>query len=123
MIQEMYHYLIADNRSNVVNVYNLQTTGTYVTRKKCLYHTTKSVKTNRTISMVENRIVDVLDIEDHFNCVELSEKCRILYNIDSTILEMDGCNSDVALGIFSLIANNKEQLVFFDIDDDLIVEE
>jgi len=73
--------------------------------------------------MVENRIVDVLGIEDHFNCVELSEKCRVLYNIDSTILEMDGCNSDVALSIFSLIANNKEQLVFFDIDDDLIVEE
>ena len=92
--------------------------------KRKIYQETKRIKTNRTISMVENKIISEMNIKDKYRMVYLSEKCRILFNDQITILEMDGFNCDIALNIFSLISNTEvdddDELVYFvifDIDD------
>jgi len=121
-----YHYWITNSRSgcigvgNILNVYNLITPGENVVVKRKLYKHIKSVKTNRTISMVENKVVGELNIDVHFNLVHISDKCRIFYNSQLTLLEIDGCSSTIALEIFSLVANNEDEFVMFDIDDRVI---
>lgn len=124
----MYHYWISDAKSNILNVYKLNTMGETVFIKRKIYQETKRIKTNRTISMVENKIISEMNIKDEYRMVYLSEKCRILFNDQITILEMDGFNCDIALDIFSLISNTNDEndedelvyFVIFDIDDERI---
>ena len=120
----MYHYWISNSKSEILNVYKLNTMGESVFIKRKIYQETKRIKTNRTISMVENKIISEMNIKDKYRMVYLSEKCRILFNDQITILEMDGFNCDIALNIFSLISNTEvdddDELVYFvifDIDD------
>lgn len=116
------HYWITNSKGDILNVYKLVSSGETNVVKRKLYSRIKSVKTNRTISMVENKVVGEMNIDDMFNVVHVSDKCRILYNNQLTLIEMDGHSSDVALEIFSLIANNEEEFVMFDIDDSLILD-
>lgn len=115
-----HHYWITDNKSNIINVYNLHTPGEKTLRKRNIYEKVKEIKTNRTISMVENKIVSEMNIEDVYNVLDISDKCRLLFNEQLTIVEIDGCSSKTALEIFSLIANNEDEFVLFDIDDNAI---
>ena len=111
----MYHYYISNNKSNIINIYNLLTKGEKVFIKRKIYKKTKEIKTNNTIMMVENLVVYETNIIDEYYCVEISNKCRILYNDDITLLEMNECSSDIALQIFKTISNNKEHIILFDI--------
>lgn len=117
----IYHYWITDNKRNILNVYKLSSQGEKKVVKRKLYTCVKSIKTNRTISMIENKVVSEMNIFDVYNMIIISDKCRLLYNDQLTIIEMDGYNSDIALELFSLISNNEEEFVIFDIDDNKIL--
>lgn len=115
----MYHYLISDNKFNIINVCKLATSEKISIKRK-IYKQNKSIKTNRTISMIENKIIAEMNIDDIYNVIDLSNKCKLLYNNQITILEMNGYNTEIAIEIFSLISNNDEELIFVDIDDSRI---
>ncbi|MDD4930566.1 MAG: hypothetical protein PHG66_00225 [Candidatus Colwellbacteria bacterium] len=115
-----HHYWISDNKGNILNVYKLVSSGDKKAVRRKIYSRIKSIKTNRTISMSENKVIGEMNIDEIFNVVHVSDKCRILYNDQLTLIEIDGHSSDTALEIFSLIANNEEEFVMFDIDDEII---
>lgn len=122
MSYSTHHYWITNSKGDILNVYKLVSSGETKIVKRKFYTQVKSIKTNRTISMVENKIVGEMNIEDIFNIVHVSDKSRILYNDRLTLIEIDGHSSDTALEIFSLIANNEEEFVMFDIDDSSILD-
>lgn len=96
------------------------TPGEKVEVKRKIYKRIKEIKTNRTISLVENKVISEMNIIDTYLRVVISDRCRVLYNDKITIVEMDGSSTDIASEIFSLIANNEDEFVIFDIDDSKI---
>lgn len=89
--------------------------------RKIYQQTPLAIKTNRTISLSENEVISELDIFDKYYVTEVSTKCRLLYNSQITILEIDGKSHETALKVFSLISNVPEnEIIFFDINDDKI---
>lgn len=118
-----HHYFLL-SKSNIISPNNnLQPThpSPIQISRKIYLPTPLAIKTNRTISLSENEIISELDIFDEYYVTEVSNKCRLLYNSQITILEIDGKSHETALKIFSLISNVPEnEIIFFDIDDDKI---
>lgn len=115
-----HHYWITDSKGNILDVCKLNPSGKEKILKRKIYKSIKSLKTNRSISMVENKVISEMNIYDLYKVETISDRCRILYNDHYTIVEIDGYNSDIALEIFSSICNNDEEFVIFDIDDKAI---
>ena len=118
-----YHYWISNRNLCILNVYNLISPGETVIKKRKIYKQGRIVKTNRSINMVENKVISEMNIEDVYNTISISDKCRLFYNTNITLLEMDGTNVEIALHIFECISNNKDEFIIFDIDDSLINNE
>lgn len=111
----MYHYWIS-KKDSILNVYSLRDRGYETTRKKYLYKNISTRSVNRGIVLSENKVVDKMDIDEVFYCKDLTSKCRLLFNDQLTILEMDGKNMDLAFDIFFTLTESSENALFF-IDD------
>lgn len=123
-----HHYFLASSstksKSTIINPNShLQSShpSPILISRKIYNPTPLAIKTNRTISLSENEVISELDIFDEYYVTEVSNKCRLLYNSQITILEMDGKSHETALKVFSLISNIPEnEIIFFDINDDKI---
>lgn len=109
-----YHYWINNKEGKILPLYELNEKGKEIYRKKCIYTPIDSRTTNRSISLVENKIVSEMDILEKFNLVEISPKCRFIFNDKITLLEMDGRNIEL---VFELFFSLTEDDVIFFIDD------
>lgn len=106
------------NTEEIMSLYNLHDKGVDVKVKKCIYTTTDTKITNRNIRLTENLVVSEMDIYEDFKMVNISDKCRFLYNDKVTILEMDGKNMNTACDIFFSLVDTTEDNILFIVDDE-----
>src|SRR5271155_3072698 len=119
-----YHYWICKNKQ-ILNLFeNITSQNSYtVERYKYLYQEISKENTNRNINIFENKIISQIKIPQIYNCIDISEKCRLLYNNVITLLEIDGKSITSAREIFQSLVNDKNGNVFLYIDDNIIQSE
>lgn len=117
-----YHYWVSKKEENIFPLYDLKEKGKETQIRRCIYEKTNTRSTNRSITIVENKIVHQMDIYETFNVVKVSDKCRFIYNNLITILEIDGCSMDVAYDIFFALVDKLNDNVMFFIDEDKIID-
>jgi hypothetical protein len=109
----------------ILPLYNLRERGSPRRLKRCIYKTEKIIETNRGIFLSENKIVSKTELTYSINVLELSSKCRILFDDNITIVEFDGKNIQLAQSILISLTTNDDtnDNVYFLIDDDLIIDD